>query len=198
VREAVFDVLAALPEVGRQSAGAVGVLAGHAVLDLFAGSGALGIEALSRGADTATFVERDRAALRALHTNLERLGVGPAGGDGRARSPAPAARPLVRVVAAEARRALQADAMRGARYTLLFVDPPYGSYAEVEPALVSHLGPVLAPGAVLVFETDARTEPALPWRVIRQKRYGDTQVTFLVADDLQDAEGADDDDAEAT
>ena len=97
VREAVFDVLGALPEAaaalggprgrgrpetrraprepGSPGGSAGGALAGHAVLDVFAGSGALGIEALSRGAATCTFVEAAPPALRALRGNLERLGV---------------------------------------------------------------------------------------------------------------------------
>jgi 16S rRNA (guanine966-N2)-methyltransferase len=110
VREAIFDVLQALPEMcppgGREAAGAApsaagpaattpaGPLAGHVVLDLYAGSGALGIEALSRGAARCTFVERERAALSALRRNLASVGVpvvkggekGPGGGD----APAPA------------------------------------------------------------------------------------------------------------
>ena len=86
------------------------------------------------------------------------------------------------------RRALQADARRGARYTLVFADPPYDAYAEVRPALVRLLGPVLAPGAVLVIETAAGTAVELPWTSVREKRYGDTQVTFLVAGDEQSTE----------
>ena len=54
-------------------------------------------------------------------------------------------------------------------------------YAGVQPALAALLQPVLAPGAVLVVETSARTRAELPWRVVREKRYGDTRVTFLVA-----------------
>ena len=85
VREAMFDVLLALPEVRAVGAAAplAGALGGHVVLDLFAGSGALGIEALSRGADACSFVENERAALRALRANLERLGVAVGGRDGR-------------------------------------------------------------------------------------------------------------------
>jgi 16S rRNA (guanine966-N2)-methyltransferase len=200
VREAVFDVLAALPEA-RQSAhrpDQQGALAGHVVLDLFAGSGALGIEALSRGAASCTFIERERAALKALHINLERLGVGTAGSNGHSRAPSPQERPRGRVLGADAERALRADALKGARYTLVFVDPPYGHYPHVEPTLTRELAPLLAPNAVLVVETDARTRPQLPWRVVREKRYGDTQVTFLVTDDTQTPEGADgDDDAAA-
>jgi len=192
VREAIFDVLLALPEIrgGADAAPAAGPLAGRIVLDLFAGSGALGIEALSRGAAACTFVEHERAALRALRANLERLGVtvesrqgrGVGGADGRA--------PRARVLAADARRALQADARRGARYTLLFADPPYDRYAEVRPALARLLGPLLAPRAVLVIETAAGTAAGLPWTIVREKRYGDTRITFLVAAEVPDDEGA--------
>jgi 16S rRNA (guanine966-N2)-methyltransferase len=191
VREAMFDVLAALPEaraaVASSPRGAAddgpaeapaGVLAGQVVLDLFAGSGALGIEALSRGAASCAFVENERAALAALRGNLERLGV-PAGRCAR-----------VRVVTADVRRALQADARRGARYTLVFADPPYDRYAEVRPALVRLLEPLLALRAVLVVETAAGTAVGLPWTTVREKRYGDTQVTFLATGDDQSAGGS--------
>lgn len=200
VREAIFDVLAALPEAGaapRDHAGS-GQLAGQHVLDLFAGSGGLGIEALSRGAATCVFVERERAALRALNANLERLGIGGAAADRRARALPPDERLRVRVLGVDARRALPADALRGSRYTLLFVDPPYERYLELQPGLARLVGPVLAQGAVLVIETAVRTPVDLPWRVVREKRYGDTKVTFLVAGDLQDTEGTADDDREAT
>jgi 16S rRNA (guanine966-N2)-methyltransferase len=201
VREAMFDVLLALPEVRAVGAAAPrsGALGGHVVLDLFAGSGALGIEALSRGADACSFVENERAALRALRANLERLGVAVGGRDGRAKGGADGRARRARVLAADARRALQADARRGARYTLLFADPPYDSYAEVRPALARLLGPLLAPCAVLVIETAAGTEADLPWSTVREKRYGDTRVTFLVAADMRDEEGAAaDDDRPAT
>ena len=194
VREAMFDVLLALPEVrggnliARAPADhraadehAAGPLAGHVVLDAFAGSGALGIEALSRGADRCTFVESAPLAVRTLRGNLGRIGVsvGRAGG-----APAAAA-----VVAGDVRRALAADARRGARYTLVFADPPYDVYEQVRPALARLLGRVLVPGAVLVIESAAATPAGLPWTVVREKRYGDTRVTFLVAGAEPQAEG---------
>ena len=82
VREAVFAMLGALPGRGGRPAArtrqlAAGPLAGHVVLDLFAGSGALGIEALSRGAASCTFVDDDRAAVQAVRRNLERVGLEP-------------------------------------------------------------------------------------------------------------------------
>lgn len=104
-----------------------------------------------------------------------------------------------RVLAADARRALQADARRGARYTLLFADPPYDRYVEVRPALARLLGPLLAPHAVLVIETAGGTAAGLPWTIVREKRYGDTRVTVLVAADVDHDEGATaDDDRPAT
>ena len=200
VREAMFDVLLALPEVraGGDAALAAGPLGGHVVLDLFAGSGALGIEALSRGAGACTFVENERAALRALRANLERLGVLVGGRVGRGENGDDGCAAPARVLAVDARRALQADARRGARYTLLFADPPYDRYAEVRPALARLLGPLLAPHAVVVVETAAGTAVGLPWAVVREKRYGDTRVTFLVATDVYHDEGATADDDRLT
>jgi 16S rRNA (guanine966-N2)-methyltransferase len=179
VREAIFGVLGALPpEEGLPD----GSWAEQAVLDVFAGSGALGLEALSRGAASCTFVEQERMALRALRDNLARLGLTSAGGRGASSGGAGASgEARCRVLAGEARRVLQADVRRASRYTLVFADPPYGRYAELEPALARLLGPLLAPRAVLVVETAASTAVALPWPVVRVKRYGDTQVTFLAA-----------------
>jgi 16S rRNA (guanine966-N2)-methyltransferase len=200
VREAIFDVLLALPEVRdtETSAPTAGPLGGHVALDLFAGSGALGIEALSRGAGACTFIENERAALRALRANLERVKVTVGGRDQRDGGDDDGRAPRARVLAADVRRALQADARRGARYTLLFADPPYDRYAEVRPELARLLGPLLAPRAVLVIETAAGTVAGLPWTIVREKRYGDTRVTFLVAADTPDDLGATDDDRPAT
>ncbi len=218
VREAIFDVLGALPEVhaagqaalaeqaapsaqvalaGQPAGQLAGPFVGHCVLDLFAGSGALGLEALSRGATSCTFVEIERAALRSLRGNLRRLGVAVAGrpargesetaggrGEAGAESGSGAEHVGMRralVLTGDARRALRADARRGARYTLVFADPPYERYAEVRPALSRLLAPLLAARAALVIETAAGTAVDLPWAVVREKRYGDTKVTFLVS-----------------
>ena len=175
VREAVFDVLAALLmadaanglERSRDEAGEAGLaapLAGLAVLDLFAGSGALGIEALSRGAAWCTFVERGAAAVRALRENLARVG---------------ASAGCVRVRATDYRRALKADAAQGGLYNLVFVDAPYAQYAAVEPVLAAALRTVLAPRALVVVETARGQEVRLPLVERSVKLYGDTRVTFL-------------------
>jgi 16S rRNA (guanine966-N2)-methyltransferase len=189
VREAVFDVLGALPEARREVAGA-GPLAGHDALDVFAGSGALGIEALSRGAASCTFVESASPALRALRANLGRVGV-PVSRPGATAGEPPAtpAEPRAVVLGGDVRRVLAADARRGARYTLVFADPPYDLFEQIRPALVRLLGRVLVPGAVLVVESAASAAAGLPWTVVREKRYGDTRVTFLVAEAATPAEG---------
>jgi len=241
VREAVFDVLEDLirrarttqagrpagPELGQpavaelgQPAGAEarereaavsGPLAGHRVLDLFAGSGALGIEALSRGAAHCTFVERDRLALHALRANLVAVGVEvlrrraetasppppeavtggpaepalppgmPAGVASPGRRSLQSPGPTARIAAVDARRALVADARGGDMYTLVLVDPPYARYGELEGDLARLLAPLLAPGALVVLETHRDQALRSPWRTERVKRYGDTQVAFMTA-----------------
>jgi 16S rRNA (guanine966-N2)-methyltransferase len=159
VREAIFDMVASSLD---------GSFDGLEVADLFAGSGALGIEALSRGAAHCTFVERDRAALFALRANLDSLQV-------------PNER--VRVVARAVAAVLTADAREARRYTLLLADPPYAAWPEVEAVLAKVVEQVLAPGALAVVETAHCERVQLPLRVLRVKHYGGTQVTVLVRDD---------------
>jgi 16S rRNA (guanine966-N2)-methyltransferase len=145
VREATFNAL-----------GSLGAVEGAVVLDLFAGSGALGIEALSRGAERVTFVDQDRAARAAVEANLATCGL-----TGSAR-----------VVAAPAERFL-ADARRsGERFDLALVDPPYGfdRWAEL-------LGAV--PADLVVVESGAELAEVEGWEAVRAKRYGRTHVTIL-------------------
>jgi len=68
-------------------------------------------------------------------------------------------------------------------YTLVFADPPYARYTEFEGDLARLLAPLLAPGALVVFETRRDQALRLPWRVVRVKRYGDTQVVFMASDE---------------
>jgi len=170
VREAVFDTLTALLWERRAAAGggsggeAQEPFAGLEVLDLYAGSGALGLEALSRGAARCTFVERDRAALAALHRNLASLQV---------------ARARAVVVPRPVAAALAADARKGVQYTLLLADPPYGHYAEAEGDLAPFLEVVLAPAALAVVETARGQRVSLPLSPLRVRRYGETQITVL-------------------
>ena len=145
VREAAFNLIGPVDDA--------------AVLDLFAGSGAMGLEALSRGAASATFVESDRAACRTIAHNLEKLRLTGA-----------------RVVCADAVWTLRQESRT---YDLVLVDPPYESWAELEPKLAKHLARVLAPDGLLVVETGARTEPALPLPIRTSRRYGSARLTLF-------------------
>jgi 16S rRNA (guanine966-N2)-methyltransferase len=131
-------------------------LVGKRCLDLFAGTGALGIEALSRGAAHVTFVDRSAAAIAALRANLERL----------ARSDATA--PGVRFERSDALESLARDADE--RYDIVFLDPPFGAgwIDRVMPRLPAWLG---ARGVAYV-ETEARHEPAIGWRLLKEGRAG--------------------------
>lgn len=149
VREALFSML--------------GGIDGASVLDLFAGSGALGIEALSRGAEHALFVERDAAAVATLRGNLAQLGLE----DSEAR---------VRV--GDALSALRAARRAGETYDLVFVDPPYSQARELERGLSALLPALLAPDARVVVESDRRAPVELPLDVEQRKRYGDTTITI--------------------
>jgi 16S rRNA (guanine966-N2)-methyltransferase len=129
LREALFSIL--------------GDVAGLRVLDPFAGSGALGLEALSRGAEHAVFCETSPAALRALRANVERLGY--------------ADRAEIR--RQDARRRLAADARSGDRYQLLLLDPPYRMLAALQVEFSLHLPALLVPDGLAVIESDASAPP---------------------------------------
>jgi|SRR5580704_2118912 16S rRNA (guanine966-N2)-methyltransferase len=149
VREALFAMLADVD--------------GADVLDLFAGTGALGIEALSRGAERAVFVERDASVVQVLASNLQALGI--AAG------------------AAQVRRADALDALRSARsrketYDLIFIDPPYEQSHEWGPELSALLPSLLEPDARVVVESDRRAPLQLEVPLERQRRYGDTSITI--------------------
>lgn len=133
------------------------------VLDLYAGSGAIGIEALSRGALHATFVERGREALAALRDNLERTGF----------------TAEARIEPMDVTRFLEAAG--GGPWDLAVLDPPYAERAIVAPlrSLAAHL----APGATVVLKHHWRSEaPAVEGlTTTRQRRFGETMLTFMEA-----------------
>ena len=148
-------------------------VAGTAVLDLFAGTGGFGIEALSRGARTATFVEKDRRTLDCIRQNLVKTRL-----DGSAE-----------VVCAEAfafcARLARQGGMR--RFDLIFADPPYQTRDQPEDfasRLLSSadLPALLAPDGIFVLEKSPKSAldaPPRAWQIIRQKRYGTAEVVFL-------------------
>jgi 16S rRNA (guanine(966)-N(2))-methyltransferase RsmD len=135
-------------------------------LDLFAGAGGVGLEALSRGAAHVTFVERDRRAVAALRRNIAALGL--------------AAR--TRVLAEDVRRALDRLTREGARFDLVFVDPPYASgFADLALARLAAGGLVTADGVVVVQHSTKHPPDAgaARWRAFRRRRFGQTTLTFL-------------------
>jgi 16S rRNA (guanine966-N2)-methyltransferase len=146
VREALFGVL--------------GDVEGARALDLFAGSGALGIEALSRGAAHATFVEADPAAVAAVRRNVADLKLGD----------------VADLRRADARAFLRNAPRAGRHYDLVFVDPPYRHAAALADALGEGLPPVLAPGARVVVESDRRDPLELALPLLDERRYGDTLI----------------------
>ncbi|HEY8316662.1 MAG TPA: 16S rRNA (guanine(966)-N(2))-methyltransferase RsmD [Gaiellaceae bacterium] len=146
VRENVFNIL--------------GPVDGAAVLDLYAGSGAMGLEALSRGASKAVFVERDGDAARTIERNLDKL------------------RLAGTVIRKDAVSALAAEAGSGRKYDLVLVDPPYDVYADMEPRLARYLPSVLTEDGVVVVETDVRVEPTLPLEQRTTRKYGAARITI--------------------
>ncbi len=145
VREALFSIL--------------GPVAGLRVLDLYAGSGALGIEALSRGAAQATFVDSDPTAVRAVRANLERIGAHEA-----------------RVFRADALSFLRGAQRHGDTWDLVLLDPPYRLALRLGSALGTLLVPVLGTGARIVCESSAKHPLRLDLPLLTERRYGDTMV----------------------
>jgi 16S rRNA (guanine966-N2)-methyltransferase len=140
----------------------IGPLDGATVVDLFAGSGALGLEALSRGASSCVFVESANAAARVIQSNLLKLG-------------------LIGAVVQkrDALAFLREEGRRGVAYDLVLCDPPYGSWDALAADLAELLPPVLAAHGVLALETDARTEPELPLDLVTSRRYGSARITLF-------------------
>ncbi|MCG5055610.1 MAG: 16S rRNA (guanine(966)-N(2))-methyltransferase RsmD [Myxococcales bacterium] len=150
VREAVFNILGPPPNGD--------------VLDLFAGTGSLGIEALSRGAASAVFVERDSRALAALRKNLAELGL----------------QQRAAVVGRDVLQALASLASEGRRFAWVFVDPPYAA-GEVEHVLRALGCHGLAAGGVVIVEHDKRSVPPdeSGGLILTDRRYyGDTGLSF--------------------
>jgi 16S rRNA (guanine966-N2)-methyltransferase len=146
IREAAFNL--------------IGPVDGTAVLDLFAGSGAMALEALSRGAARATLVESDRAACRTIDANLEKLRLVGA-----------------RVLCQDVLRFLALDRQR---YDLILVDPPYELVESLAVPLATQLPRLLTDDGLVVYETSSRQEPELPGLATRtSRRYGNVRLTLF-------------------
>jgi 16S rRNA (guanine966-N2)-methyltransferase len=153
VKESIFNIL----RLGME---------GKVVLDLFAGTGNLGIEALSRGAKKAIFVERGRQAIQLIQRNLSQLGL----------------EEWSEIVPRDANRAIGILKQRGESFDVILMDPPYekGLIQKTLMKLISH--PIYNKDSILVIEHNKR-EP-LPvnlagWNLIRQRQIGDTVISFL-------------------
>jgi 16S rRNA (guanine966-N2)-methyltransferase len=157
VRQALFDSLWHAPWAGRA------LIDGATVLDAFAGTGALGLEALSRGAARAVFIEKDRAALAALRANIAAL----------------KAEPMTRILSGDALRPPRAETP----CALVFLDPPYGK--DLGPAALDALGKAgwIAPGALACLEIGREEAvPELPdWRVVSEREHGAARILVLRA-----------------
>jgi 16S rRNA (guanine(966)-N(2))-methyltransferase RsmD len=152
VREALFSILASR-----------GAVEGARVLDLYAGTGALGLEALSRGAAEATFVESARDALDALRENVAALGLGS----------------QARVIAGKVERA----SLDAGPYDLVLVDPPYAEVSRSVPAVLEALVARLAPSATIVLEHGKKDAAPLirGLELEDSRRYGDSVLSIYVA-----------------
>ncbi len=159
VREALFSILGPLDD--------------HDVLDLFAGSGALGLEALSRGARSATFVDHDPAAIRAIRRNIAMV-------DEAER---------VSVIARDWRAATRTLRFDQRRFTMCFIDPPYDDLGAITAQLAAAVTPLLTAGATVVVEHSARAGtlelPGFTFRQRADRTYGGTAIVIATMDDSQ-------------
>ena len=153
VRESIFNLLL--------NGGHGNLVQGARVLDLFAGTGALGLEALSRGAASVAFVENGKTALALLKRNIVLMR-------------AEAETEIMR------RDATQLGANRGAGYDLILLDPPYGKGLGEKAIASCTAGGWFAPGAVIVWEEGSAPVPPLGFDRLDQRTYGDTHVTMLM------------------
>ena len=148
VREAAFSL--------------IGPIEDATVLDLFAGSGAMGLEALSRGAARCVFVECDREACRVIQANLEKLRLTGAV-----------------VVNRDVVGALRQEQALRHRYDLVLVDPPYEEWGGHREHLAELIPDVLEEDGVAVIETAAKVEPELPLDLVTSRRYGSARITVF-------------------
>jgi 16S rRNA (guanine966-N2)-methyltransferase len=150
VREAAFNL--------------IGPLDGARVLDLYAGSGAMGLEALSRGAARVTFVEADRTAVGTIRRNLAKLDLTGA-----------------EIAHQDAGRRVDADAASGKLYDLVLIDPPYDMLERALTRLAPSLPDVVAANGLVVVESAAERRPELPLSVRTSRRYGSVRLTVFEA-----------------
>ena len=148
VREAAFNL--------------IGPVDGVSVLDLFAGSGAYGLEALSRGAARAVFAEADGAAYDSIRQNVQKLRLTGA-----------------TILQRDAIQVLAEEAAAGRRYDLVLLDPPYRMFSSLQDRIALYLPAVLAQDGLAVVETHAKEEPDLPLAKRTSRKYGSARLTLF-------------------
>lgn len=156
VRESLFNFL--------EHGGFGDPVDGAVVLDLFAGTGALGLEALSRGAEHVTFVENGRVGARLIGENVAKARVAAE----------------VRLIRRDATKLGVCD---GAAATLVFLDPPYGKGLGARALSSVRDGGWIAPGAVVVWEENAKQAAPEGFSLLEARRFGETWITILRAED---------------
>jgi len=155
VREAIFSVLWSINR---------GAVEGGKILDLFAGTGAMGLEALSRGYESCLFVESDRQVARVLQSNLGALGV----------------EDRVELLRCDYSVALTILQERKSSFDLLFIDPPYRMLQGVSAVIEASMDSVMRPGALVVLEGPVGGGMGLAGLVVQVRRvYGDTEIVVL-------------------
>jgi len=155
VREAIFSVLWSISR---------GAVEGGKILDLFAGTGAMGLEALSRGYESCLFVESDRQVARVLQSNLGALGV----------------EDRVELLRCDYSVALTILQERKSSFDLLFIDPPYRMLQGVSAVIEASMDSVMRPGALVVLEGPVGGGMGLAGLVVQVRRvYGDTEIVVL-------------------
>lgn len=157
VKEALFSILA----------GIMGPLDDCAALDVFAGTGNLGIEALSRGAGRAVFIDSGREAAAIIAKNLELTGFGDRG----------------RIIIRDFRSALTALESKGEAFRLVFIDPPYQKGLLERCLALLGESPLIDDGAVIVAEHSSREEVGAEYGTLRRcdsRVYGDTALAFFI------------------
>ncbi|MCH9031742.1 MAG: 16S rRNA (guanine(966)-N(2))-methyltransferase RsmD, partial [candidate division Zixibacteria bacterium] len=133
---------------------------GARVLDLFAGSGALGIEALSRGAKSAVFVDKSSPVIDVLKQNLKSLELSE------------------RVINSDWKKALKSLSDAGLEFELIFADPPYDEFPQEDVAAVIAKVSLLASEGILIIESSVRDTPASSLTLLKTRVFGHTQISF--------------------
>jgi 16S rRNA (guanine966-N2)-methyltransferase len=166
VKEALFSMIAASVSQAR-------------VLDLFAGSGSLGLEALSRGAASAFFVENNRQALALIRDNIKRCGYGD-------QATVLTGSAVQEKTYADLNRQLHRENRINHGFDLVFLDPPYGQGLAETALNQLATASILLPGAVIVTEEAESVIVSAPtgWSLLQSRGYGDTRITIWVSRDI--------------